>query len=68
MADFVAAAEAWLNGITGYDMSIHGYLAILATLIGVFGLYIALLLLVRKSRQSGHDEAVYSYRDPRQDP
>ncbi|WP_421881991.1 hypothetical protein [Pacificispira sp.] len=67
MTEFFAPLTNWLNGITGLDISIHGYIAILLTLIGVFALYLGLLYLLRLSHRSGHDEIVYDYRDPRQD-
>ncbi|MBO6835345.1 MAG: hypothetical protein RLW87_15945 [Alphaproteobacteria bacterium] len=67
MTEFFAPLTSWLNGITGLDISIHGYIAILLTLIGVFALYLGLLYLLRLSHRSGHDEIVYDYRDPRQD-
>lgn len=63
--DDIAAA---LNGLTGFQFSIHGWFAALLALIGVFALYIALLWLVRKSHSSGHDQAVGDYRDPRREP
>ncbi|MDW3204909.1 MAG: hypothetical protein R8L07_05145 [Alphaproteobacteria bacterium] len=67
MNDFFAPLTNWLNGLTGLEFSIHGYIAILLTLIGVFGLYAALMLLMHRSRASEHDQVVYDYRDPRQD-
>ncbi|MEC9266859.1 MAG: hypothetical protein VX464_12435 [Pseudomonadota bacterium] len=67
MTEFFAPLTSWLNGFTGLDISIHGYIAILLTLIGVFALYLGLLYLLRLSHRSGHDEIVYDYRDPRQD-
>lgn len=68
MNDFFAPLTDWLNGLTGLEFSIHGYIAILLTLIGVFGLYAVLMLLMHRSRASEHDQVVYDYRDPRQDP
>lgn len=68
MTEFFAPLTNWLNELTGYDVSIHGYISILLTLIGVFGLYVGLLYLLRLSHRSGHDESVHEYRDPRRDP
>jgi hypothetical protein len=56
---------AWLNGLSGLNFSIHGWLSVLIALIGVFGLYIGLLWLMRRSHKSGHDQMVDDYRDPR---
>ena len=67
MSDFFAPLTDWLNGMTGLGVSIHGYIAILLTLIGVFGLYGGLFYLIRLSHRSGHDDAVRDYRDPRAD-
>jgi hypothetical protein len=67
MTEFFSPVSDWLNGLTGLGMTIHGYIAILLTLLGVFGLYVALLYVMRLSHRSGHDAAVRDYRDPRQD-
>lgn len=67
MTEFFAPVSDWLNGLTGLGMTIHGYIAIVLTLIGVFGLYIGLLYVMRLSHRSGHDAEVRDYRDPRRD-
>ena len=65
MNEFFAPVSGWLNDLLGYNLSIHGYIAIVLALIGVFGLYIGLMILISKSHTSGHDDAVQDYRDPR---
>ena len=65
MADFFTSIAESLNGLTGLQMSIHGYVALLLTLIGVMGLCIGYIYLLRLSHSSGHDDAVHEYRDPR---
>ena len=65
MNEFFATVSGWLNDLFGYNLSIHGYIAIVLALVGVFGLYIGLMILIRKSHTSGHDDAVQDYRDPR---
>ena len=59
------AIADWLNGLTGVEMSIHGWISILLTLIGVFGIWLGLFWLLQKSHKSGHDDTVDEYRDPR---
>lgn len=61
----VESLTAWLNGLTGLNFSIHGWVSVALALIGVFALYIGLLWLMRRSHESGHDQAVEDYRDPR---
>jgi hypothetical protein len=65
MDEIFAPLTDWLNGITGLGVSIHGYIAILLTLVGVLGLYVGLLYLMRLSHRTGRDDAVRDYRDPR---
>lgn len=65
MNEFFAPLTEWLNGMTGFSFSIHGYIAMLLTLIGVTALYGVLLYLMRLSHTSGADDDVYEYRDPR---
>ena len=67
MSEFFAPFTAWLNDLTGLGISIHGYISIFLALIGVFGLYIGLLYLIRLSHSSGRDDAVYDYRHPNQE-
>ncbi len=62
-----SALVAWLNGLTGYSFSGHGWIAAGLTLVGVAAVYLALLKLMRLSSRGGHDEAVDAYRDPRRD-
>lgn len=59
------SVTAWLNGLTGIAMSIHGWIAVVLTVVGVLALWWALFWLVQKSHSSGHDDAVRDYRDPR---
>ena len=63
--DFLDNFAAWLNGLSGFNFSIHGWASVLLILLGVLGLYLALMILVRRSHKSGHDKAVDDYRDPR---
>lgn len=65
MSEFFASIAGHLNELTGLQFSIHGYISILLTLVGVVGLYIGLLYLLRLSHRTGHDDAVQDYRDPR---
>lgn len=65
--ELLNAFADWLNGLTGFNFSIHGWISVLLILLGVFGLYIGLLMLVRRSHRSGHDQAVDDYRDPRRE-
>lgn len=66
MAALDAFAD-WLNGLTGFSFSIHGWASVALALVGVFGLYIGLLALMRRSHRSGADDAVRDYRDPRRE-
>lgn len=68
MNAFFAPLTDWLNGITGLDISIHGYIAIVLTLIGVLAMYVGLLYLLRLSHRNGHDDAAHDIRDPRHTP
>ncbi|MEQ8602482.1 MAG: hypothetical protein RIB45_04120 [Marivibrio sp.] len=66
--DIFNAFADWLNALTGFNFSIHGWISVLLILLGVFGLYLGLLALIRRSHRSGHDQAVDDYRDPRRGP
>lgn len=65
MREFFAPLSDWLNALTGFNFSIHGYVSIFLALIGVLTLYGGLLYLMRLSHKSGADEDVHAYRDPR---
>ena len=62
-----------LIGRTGYVdarmgyANAMGYISIFLALVGVFGLYIGLLYLIRLSHSSGVDDAVRDYRHPNQE-
>lgn len=65
MESFFAPVTHWLNDVTGFSFSIHGYISLTLAMFGVGILYVGLLYLMRLSHRSGADEDAYEYRDPR---
>lgn len=55
--DFLDHIVSWLNGATGVDFSIHGWIAFILGAIGVLVLNVGLMWLVIRSNRRGHDEA-----------
>ena len=48
----------WLNELAGMNFSIHGWVAILLTIIGVCAFSFGLMYLTHRSHTSGHDKQV----------
>lgn len=58
--EFLDSAVTWLNEATGMPLSVHGWIAFLAGVMGVTALNIGLMVLLIRSNRSGHDERVDS--------
>ena len=54
--DFLNGLVSWMNGATGVDFSIHGWIAFIFGGIGVLVLNVGLMWLVVRSNRNGHDE------------
>ena len=54
--EFLNNAVSWLNGATGVEFSLHGWLAFVLGAIGVLILNVGLMWLVVRSNRDGHDD------------
>ena len=54
--EFLDDITAWLNGATGAEFSIHGWIAFILGSVGVLLLNVGLMWLVVRSNRRGHDE------------
>lgn len=60
---FLDRVVAWLNATAGVQFSGHGWIAAGLAVVGVLGIYIGLLYLMRLSHRTGHDDEVAPLRD-----
>ncbi len=54
--EFLTQTVDWLNGVSGFEFSGHGWIAFIAGIVGVTALNIGLMWLTVRSNRSGHDE------------
>lgn len=54
----IDSVVSWLNDTTGMPLSVHGWIAFLAGVIGVTVLNIGLMILLIRSNRSGYDDTV----------